>query len=107
MTNTVLLREVLQADLPTFFLYQLDPEANAMAAFTAKDPTNRQAFLAHWHRIMTDPSNAIRTIVVDGQVVGSVSSYKDGDHLEVTYWLGKSYWGQGIATQALRAFLAQ
>ena len=24
---------------------------------------------------------------------------------EVTYWLGKSYWGQGIATQALTAFL--
>ena len=25
--------------------------------------------------------------------------------LEVTYWLGKAYWGRGIATQALAAFL--
>ena len=107
MTNMFLLREVLKADLPTFFTYQLDPEANAMAAFTAKDSTNRQAFMAHWHRNMADPSNIIRTIVVDGQVAGSVSSYVDADHLEVTYWLGKSYWGQGIATQALRAFLTQ
>jgi len=25
---------------------------------------------------------------------------------EVTYWIGRSHWGKGIATSALRAFLA-
>jgi RimJ/RimL family protein N-acetyltransferase len=42
----------------------------------------------------------------NGSVAGSVSSYVDEDeHLEVTYWIGKPYWGKGIATCALSAFL--
>jgi len=84
MLNDSFLRDVLESDLPLFFAYQLDPEANQMAAFTAKDPTNQEAFMSHWHRIMADPSNIIRTIVVDGQVAGSVSSYEEADHPEVT-----------------------
>jgi RimJ/RimL family protein N-acetyltransferase len=105
MINDFFLRDVLESDLPIFFAYQLDPEANQMAAFTAKDPTNREAFMSHWHRIMTDPTVVIRTIVVDGQIAGSVSSYEEADHPEVTYWLGKSYWGKGLASQALAEFL--
>ena len=100
------LREVREADLPIFFAYQLDPDAQAMAAFISKDPANREAFLAHWHRILADPTTINRTIVVDGQVAGSVSSYEDAGHPEVTYWLGKHYWGNGLATRALSEFLA-
>jgi RimJ/RimL family protein N-acetyltransferase len=33
----VLLRDVLEDDLHAFFRQQLDPDANTMAAFTAKD----------------------------------------------------------------------
>ena len=106
MVSDFSLRDVLEADLPIFFAYQVDPDAQAMAAFTARDPTDRQAFMMHWHRILADPTNIIRTIVVDGQVAGSVSSYQDADHPEVTYWLGKSYWGKGLATRALTEFLA-
>ena len=106
MSNKLVLRNVVNDDLPIFFEYQLDPEANYMAAFTAKDPTNREAFMAHWHRILADPTTINRTIVVDGQIAGSVSSYQDAGHPEVTYWLGKHYWGKGLATRALTEFLA-
>ncbi len=41
----VQLREVEEADLSIFFEQQLDPESNRMAAFTAKDPTDRGAFM--------------------------------------------------------------
>jgi RimJ/RimL family protein N-acetyltransferase len=30
----------------------------------------------------------------------------DPDEREVTYWIGRSHWGKGIATGALYAFLA-
>ena len=33
------------ADLNAFFQFQLDPEANYLAAFTAKDPTDKPACL--------------------------------------------------------------
>lgn len=104
--NLLLLRDVRGDDLPIFFEHQLDQEANYMAAFTAKDPTNREAFMEHWHRILADRTNIIQTIIWGGQVAGSVSSYIDEGKPEVTYWLGKDYWGRGVATWALKEFLA-
>ena len=62
--------------------------------------------MAHWRKILADPANILQTILFDGQVAGSVSSYLDEGKPEITYWLGKEYWGQGIATRALMEFLA-
>jgi RimJ/RimL family protein N-acetyltransferase len=46
-----------------------------------------------------------RAFVVDGEVAGTIGSWGDPDEREVTYWIGRSYWGKGIATAALNAFL--
>jgi RimJ/RimL family protein N-acetyltransferase len=105
MTNELLLRDVANDDLPIFFEQQLDEEANHMAAFTAKDPTDQEAFTAHWRKILANETVIMKTIVCDEQVAGSVSSYEDEGKPEVTYWLGKEYWGKGIATWALKELL--
>ena len=55
-TSSVQLRDVIESDLPIFFEQQLDPEANYIVAFTARDPTDRDAFIAHWARILDDES---------------------------------------------------
>jgi RimJ/RimL family protein N-acetyltransferase len=106
MKNELLLRDVRDEDLPVFFEQQLDAEANFMAAFTAKDPTDREAFIAHWHKNLANQTSINRTILFNGQVAGSVSSYEDEGRPEVTYWLGREYWGKGIATWALKELLA-
>jgi RimJ/RimL family protein N-acetyltransferase len=105
MENTLSLREVIDTDLPIFFAQQLDPDANYMAAFTAKDPSNRQAFDAHWAKIRSAPRILIRTILCDGAVAGTVLSYEEDGRPEVSYWLGREFWGKGIATWALGEFL--
>ena len=107
MLTGLVLREVLADDLPVFFDQMRDPEAVWMAAFVSKDPDDRAAFEAHWARILTNPSIATQTVVVDGAVAGSVGSYADGGRREVTYWIGRDFWGRGIATAALGAFLEQ
>jgi len=99
------LRMVADSDLPIFFEQQLDPEANWMAAFTAKDPTDRLAFDTHWAKVLADPGITIRTILLDGQVAGSVLCHGWGSEPELSYWLGREFWGRGIATQALALFL--
>jgi RimJ/RimL family protein N-acetyltransferase len=92
------LREVLESDLPVFFEHQREPEATAMADFPARD---REAFDAHWERILADPALVQRTIVFEGRVAGNAGSWvQDGRRL-VGYWLGKEFWGKGLATQAL------
>lgn len=104
---TVELRAVEEADLPIFFEQERDPIAVHMAAFTAKDPNDRAAFDAHWRKILNDETIVNRTILVDGEVAGHVATFIMFDEREVSYWLDRRYWGQGIATHALALFLAQ
>jgi RimJ/RimL family protein N-acetyltransferase len=100
----VFLRNVTQEDLPVFFSQQLDPEATRMAAFPARD---RDAFTAHWTKIMADPSVILKTILWNGEVAGNIGSWvADGRRL-IGYWIGKGFWGHGIATGALAAFIEQ
>jgi RimJ/RimL family protein N-acetyltransferase len=103
--KTITLREVEPGDLLVFFEHQRDPVAVQMAAFTAADPDDRAAFDTHWSRILAEKTVTIRTILVDGQVAGSVLSYEQDDKLDVSYWIGREFWGKGIATQALAEFL--
>jgi RimJ/RimL family protein N-acetyltransferase len=107
VTVDIRLREVADADLPVFFAQQLDPVANQMAAFTGEDPTDRDAFEAHWARIRADESVLIRAIVCDGAVAGYVVSFERDGQPEVSYWIGTEHWGKGIATQALAVFLRE
>jgi RimJ/RimL family protein N-acetyltransferase len=101
--NRVSLRDVVDDDVATFFEHQRDPDASAMAAVPARD---RAAHSAHWARIRADESVVIKTIVMDGDVVGhAVSWVKEGRRV-IGYWVGQPHWGKGIATQAVTQFVA-
>ncbi len=103
----VALRPVHDSDLPVFFRQMNDPESLRMAAFTPKDPADRDAFDAHWKRIRALPGVLNRTVLADGDVVGSAAVYGEPGEREVTYWIDRAYWGKGIATAALRDLLAE
>jgi len=103
MTNKIILRDVTESDLPILFEQQLDPEATAMAAFPSRD---HDAFMAHWKKIMAYEKNLIKTILRDGQVAGYILSWEMEGEREVGYWIGKEYWGKGIATQALAEYVS-
>lgn len=101
----VKLRPVETADLPIFFAQHQDADALWMAAFTPPDPADQAALTAHWSRLMRDPAIVYRTILADGQVAGSLIYFEMFDQKQVGYWLGREFWGRGIATQALTLFL--
>ncbi|WP_210593250.1 GNAT family N-acetyltransferase [Streptomyces sp. GESEQ-35] len=103
----IVLREVHDSDLPVFYRLLNDPEALRMAAFTPKDPADRDAFDAHWKRNRSSADVVLRTILADGDVVGHAAVYGEPGEREVTYWVDRAYWGQGIATAALRDLLAE
>jgi RimJ/RimL family protein N-acetyltransferase len=105
--SDVLLRQVTEDDVVTFFEHQQDPVANWMAAFTAKDPADWAAFAAKWAKIRAEGSGAAQTIVCGGRVAGTVTSFVApwSGQLEVSYWVGREHWGRGVATRALAAFV--
>ncbi|SET64822.1 Protein N-acetyltransferase, RimJ/RimL family [Oceanobacillus limi] len=104
--NRVTLREMQERDLPIFFEHQKDPISNKMAAFTAKDPTDWNLFYNHWYGTLTDGTIIKRTIMLENDVVGHVLSFEMFGELEVSYWIDRTYWGKGIATEALKQFLS-
>lgn len=105
MTSDILLRDVAESDLPILFEHQRDPEANDRAAFAARD---WNAFMAHWTRVLADETVSKKTILFHGRVAGNIVSYvNDAGEREVGYWIGREYWGRGLATRALSHFLDQ
>jgi RimJ/RimL family protein N-acetyltransferase len=99
------LRELRDEDLAVLFEQWADPIAAHMAAFTAPEHMDRDAFERRWARLRADETVINRAIVVDGDVTGTIGSWGAADEREITYWIGRSYWGKGIATCAVNAFL--
>ena len=69
-----------------------------MALMPARE---REAFEAHWRRIIANPACVTRTVEADGEVVGNVLSWEQDGRQLVGYWLGREFWGRGLATAAV------
>jgi RimJ/RimL family protein N-acetyltransferase len=98
------LRDVVEEDLDAFFEHQREPEANEMAIFPARD---RETFDAHWRRILADDSLIKKTIVEEGEVAGNIVSWHQEGRRLVGYWIGREFWGKGLATRALHELTAE
>jgi RimJ/RimL family protein N-acetyltransferase len=101
----VYLRDINEDDLLIFFEQQLDTTANYMAAFTAKDPSDKATFKTHWNKILNSETIIKKTVIYNGEVAGYISSFERFGEREVSYWIGREYWGKGVATKALSQFL--
>ena len=103
MSNDIRLRDVQPDDLNIFFEQQLDPDATRMADFPSRD---RTAFDAHWaSNILGNPMAVAQTVLLDGKVAGHIGSWQQDGARLVGYWIGKEYWGKGVATEALARLL--
>jgi RimJ/RimL family protein N-acetyltransferase len=102
----VTLRTLADGDLDALFVWESDPRAVEMAAFTRANPSDRSAFDGHYERVRANPANTLLAIDDDGEFVGTVGSFTRDGEREVTYWIAPARWGQGLASEALRAFLA-
>ena len=98
-----MLRGVLEDDLQTFYEHQRDAEATTMAAHS---PREWDAFVSHWRRtVLGNRDNVAQTILVDDQVAGYVASWEQDGRRLIAYWIGREYWGRGVARSAIDEFL--
>ena len=103
--STLRLRPVQDGDLDQLFAFERDPAAVRMAAFTRADPSDRQAFDAHYRRVRANPENTLCAIEYDGVLVGQIASFTIEDAREISYWIDPARRGQGLASAALDMFL--
>src|ERR1044072_2999198 len=71
----ITLRTFADSDLDALFIWESDPRAVEMAAFTRANPSDRSAFDAHYERVRSNPSNTLLAIDEDGEFVGTVGSF--------------------------------
>lgn len=100
----VTLRPVSPCDLDLFFANESDAEASKMAVAR---PRSRDAFDAHWAKILASDDVTARTILYRDKVAGSINRFRIDEMEWVGYWIGKEYWGMGIARDALRLLLKE
>jgi len=100
----ITLRAVIIADLPLLFEQQLDPEAVAMSAYPSKD---RGEFMRHWEGILKNKAIVARTIIYKDKIAGHIICWKEKYEQQVGYWIGKAFWGRGIASSTLAEFLQE
>lgn len=98
----ITLRPTTHEDVDALYEHQADPRWADMAKFPSRD---RDAHYAHWRKLLANPTLINRTVLVDGQVAGSLGSWLDDDRRLIGYGLGREFWGRGVATAAVRAFL--
>jgi RimJ/RimL family protein N-acetyltransferase len=103
----VTLRPIEDSDMDTVFEFMRDPESVWMAAFTAEDPDDREAFDAHWRKVRARTDVTNRVIVSDGRVVGTIACFVMEGDTEITYWIDRAVWGQGVAGRALALLLEE
>ena len=103
--NEILLRKTEISDLDFFFTFQLDDEANYLAAFTSKDPTDKTAYLQKYAKFLDDRTINMQTIIVGNVIAGSIAKFEIEGEAGITYWIDKKFWSKGVTTKALRKFL--
>jgi RimJ/RimL family protein N-acetyltransferase len=62
---------------------------------------DREAFAAHWERLLAD--GRVRTFVIEvgGETAGHLLVFDRDGRRELGYWLGRRFWGLGIASAAV------
>ncbi|WP_126243401.1 GNAT family N-acetyltransferase [Chitinophaga rhizosphaerae] len=104
--SQIVIRPTVLADLESFFRFQLNEEANFLAAFTSKDPTDKPAYLEKYAKHLADPAINMQTILSGETIVGSMAKFIMHGDAAITYWLDRQHWGKGYATEALKRLLA-
>src|SRR5205823_95339 len=64
------LRTLTDSDLDSLFIWESDPRAVQMAAFTRANPSDRNEFDAHYERVRNDPSATLLAIDDDAEFAG-------------------------------------
>ncbi len=101
----IVLKPTLFSELEILYEFQRDETARYMAAFMSGDRDDKAGYIKKYTALLQGPSVHQRTIWFGREIAGSIAKFVLEGDAEITYWIDRKYWGRGIATRALRAFL--
>lgn len=106
-TNRIVLRAPIASDAPSIARLAND---YGVASMTARLPhPYGLADAQQWIASLADRDRATDlSLVIEkgGQAAGVIGLHPGQDGTELGYWLGRPFWGQGLATEAVIGLLA-
>jgi RimJ/RimL family protein N-acetyltransferase len=99
------LKKTTKEDLEILFEFQTNKDGIWMAAFTAENPSDKEAYTTKWSKIVENPKIKMQTIRVKNTIVGSVIHFDMMNQTNVSYWIDQKHWGKGYATEGLKSFI--
>lgn len=107
-TRRLLLRPWTEADAPALYKYASDPDIGPAAGWAVHPNVEHSREILRT-TLIAEHSFAL-TLPDTDEPIGSIGLFGgdtcSGGELELGYWLGKPYWGQGLMSEACRAVLA-
>lgn len=77
-----------------------------IARMTARIPYPYTAAMAQAWIAGIEPGECVRGIELHGRLIGAIGYLPDAEgSAELGYWIGKPWWGQGLATEAAEALV--
>ncbi|MGQ0672685.1 MAG: GNAT family N-acetyltransferase [Hyphomicrobium sp.] len=78
-----------------------------VARMTARIPHPYSLVQAHHWIGSLEPGEFVRIVEFGGRLIGAVGYVPSPDRsVEIGYWIGRPWWGQGFATEAAEALIA-
>ena len=106
-TERLVLRPWKESDAETLFLYARDPEVGPAAGWKPHESVEESREIIR--TVLSQPMTW--AVCVSERPVGSIGLFPctqkqvpmGENELEVGYWIGRPYWGQGLIPEAVRA----
>ena len=108
MTKRLILRPWSESDARDLFKYASDPEIGIPAGWLPhKSVENSNEII---RTVLSAPETYAVCLKESNRPIGSIGLHRndiaeDEDELELGYWIGKSFWGQGLIPEAAREIL--
>ncbi|WP_162930873.1 GNAT family N-acetyltransferase [Lactococcus allomyrinae] len=93
-------------DLSVYYSWQLDETSRFQAAFMPKEKSESfDEFSKNWEERLENSTINAYMITLDEKSVGMVGKYEQDELPEITYWIDRTFAGQGITTEAVRLLI--
>jgi len=105
LTGDVMLSPLHESDYALLFVFQDDEEAQFQAA-GGRAHADEKAFREFLNKAQQNGAE-FRAILLEGAPVGYIASFGRLEKREISYWIGREFWGKGFASKALELWLEE
>jgi RimJ/RimL family protein N-acetyltransferase len=107
-TNRLILRSWREDDAEDLYKYASDPDVGPPAGWLPHTSVENSREIIR--TVLSAPETYAVCLKDDGKPIGSIGLHRNDlaekdDEYELGYWIGKSFWGQGLIPEASREML--